>query len=76
VKFKTEEGELFSRSRRMVGGWHGSLVEVLEIANDVAYGLGANLFTESSSRAIRVAHALEAGSVWVRLCCCLRLILN
>ncbi|KXN93302.1 Aldehyde dehydrogenase [Leucoagaricus sp. SymC.cos] len=39
--------------------------EVLEIANDVAYGLGANVFTENASRAIRVAHALEAGSIWV-----------
>ncbi|KAF5346453.1 hypothetical protein D9756_010086 [Leucocoprinus leucothites] len=39
--------------------------EVLEVANDVAYGLGANVFTENASRAIRVAHALEAGSVWV-----------
>jgi len=39
--------------------------EVLEIANDVAYGLGANVFTENTSRAIRVAHALEAGSIWV-----------
>ena len=39
--------------------------EVLEIANDVAYGLGANVFTENSSRAIRIANHLEAGSVWV-----------
>ncbi|KAF9445644.1 aldehyde dehydrogenase [Macrolepiota fuliginosa MF-IS2] len=39
--------------------------EVLEVANDVAYGLGANVFTENTSRAIRVAHALEAGSIWV-----------
>ncbi|KAF9451002.1 aldehyde dehydrogenase [Macrolepiota fuliginosa MF-IS2] len=39
--------------------------EVLEVANDVAYGLAANVFTENASRAIRVAHALEAGSIWV-----------
>lgn len=47
-------------------------VEVLQVANDVAYGLGANVFTESASRAIRVAHALEAGSVWV--CASIRLL--
>jgi len=38
---------------------------VIELANDTAYGLGCNIFTENSSRAIRVAHAIEAGSVWV-----------
>lgn len=42
------------------------IVEVLKIANDVAYGLGANVFTENTGCAMRMAHALEAGSVWVR----------
>jgi aldehyde dehydrogenase (NAD+) len=44
--------------------------EVVEMANDTPYGLAAYVFTESSSRSIRVAHAMEAGSVWVcRLSC-------
>ncbi|EKM77505.1 hypothetical protein AGABI1DRAFT_108032 [Agaricus bisporus var. burnettii JB137-S8] len=39
--------------------------EVLSIANDVAYGLGANVFTENTAIAIKMAHGLEAGSIWV-----------
>jgi aldehyde dehydrogenase (NAD+) len=35
------------------------------MANDTTYGLGAGVFTENSSRAIRVAHAFEAGSTFV-----------
>ncbi|KAF5371271.1 hypothetical protein D9758_004301 [Tetrapyrgos nigripes] len=38
--------------------------EVLEKANDTTYGLGAGVFTQNSSRAIRVAHAFEAGSTF------------
>ena len=44
--------------------------EVIEAANDTVYGLAANVFTENVGRAVRVAHALEAGSTWV---CILRL---
>lgn len=66
VKFKTEEGEhqysIQIQNRMLIKGCPS---EVLEIANDVAYGLGANVFTENSSRAIRIANHLEAGSVWV-----------
>ena len=40
--------------------------EVLEMANNTVYGLAAHIFTQSTSRSIRVAHALEAGTVWVR----------
>jgi len=39
--------------------------EVIELANDTVYGLAAYVFTENGSRAIRVAHALEAGTVCV-----------
>jgi len=39
--------------------------EVIEKANDTQYGLACHIFTENVSRAIRVAHALEAGSAWV-----------
>ena len=41
--------------------------EVVEMANNTTYGLAAHLFTENVSRSIRMAHALEAGSVWVSL---------
>lgn len=40
--------------------------EVIDIANDTAFGLSANVFTQNVSRAIRVAHALESGSTYVR----------
>ncbi|KAF5371272.1 hypothetical protein D9758_004300 [Tetrapyrgos nigripes] len=39
--------------------------EVIEMANDTSYGLACGVFTENSSRAVRVAHALEAGTAWV-----------
>ena len=46
---------------------HALFVEVIELANDTNYGLAAAVFTENNSRAIRVAHALEAGTTWVRV---------
>ncbi len=39
--------------------------EVIALANDTAYGLGASVWTENSSRAIRVSEQLEVGMVWV-----------
>ena len=39
--------------------------EVVEMANNTIYGLGANIFTQNVNRSIRMAHAVEAGSVWV-----------
>lgn len=39
--------------------------EVIALANDTDYGLAAAVWTESSSRAVRVAEQIEAGIVWV-----------
>ncbi|WP_432472403.1 2-hydroxymuconic semialdehyde dehydrogenase [Amphritea sp. HPY] len=39
--------------------------EVIHQANDTDYGLCAAIWTENSSRAIRVAQQMEAGLVWV-----------
>ncbi|HTV50450.1 MAG TPA: 5-carboxymethyl-2-hydroxymuconate semialdehyde dehydrogenase [Steroidobacteraceae bacterium] len=39
--------------------------EALALANDVPYGLTAYLWTESVGRALRLAHAIDAGMVWV-----------
>ena len=39
--------------------------EVVEMANDTTYGLAAYIFTEDVSRSIRIAHAVEAGTVCV-----------
>ena len=41
--------------------------EAIEMANNTTYGLACHIFTENVSRAIRVAHALEAGTAWVSL---------
>ena len=41
------------------------ITEVIEMANNTTYGLACGVFTENSSRAIRVAHALEAGMAFV-----------
>jgi len=39
--------------------------DALLIANDVRYGLTAYIWTENAGRALRLAHAIEAGMVWV-----------
>jgi len=39
--------------------------EVIQQANDTNYGLCAAIWTENSSRAVRVAQQMEAGLVWV-----------
>lgn len=39
--------------------------EALQLANDTSYGLAAGLFTKDLSRALRMTHALEAGTIWV-----------
>jgi aldehyde dehydrogenase (NAD+) len=39
--------------------------EALQIANGLGYGLAAGVYTQDISRAMSMARALEAGSVWV-----------
>ncbi|KAJ6587570.1 aldehyde dehydrogenase [Mycena vulgaris] len=39
--------------------------EVIEAANATTYGLSCCIFSENISRALRVAHALEAGSAFI-----------
>jgi len=39
--------------------------EVIALANDSIYGLGASIWTDNLSRAHRVAGAIESGMVWV-----------
>lgn len=39
--------------------------EVIALANNTYYGLSAAIWTENSSRAIRVSEQIEAGIVWI-----------
>jgi 5-carboxymethyl-2-hydroxymuconic-semialdehyde dehydrogenase len=39
--------------------------DAIAIANDTPYGLAAYIWTGDSGRALRMAHAVEAGMVWV-----------
>jgi len=39
--------------------------EAIKMANDTDYGLSAAVWTENSSRAVRVAESLKVGLVWV-----------
>jgi len=39
--------------------------ELLELANDSCFGLAAAVFSKDISKALTIAHKLEAGTVWV-----------
>ncbi|KAF9516855.1 hypothetical protein BS47DRAFT_1340473 [Hydnum rufescens UP504] len=39
--------------------------ELIKLANDTVYGLAAAVFSENLSRAVKLANALKAGTVWV-----------
>lgn len=39
--------------------------EVIELSNNIPYGLSATVFTENLGRAHRVSLALQAGTIWV-----------
>ncbi|CAK5275584.1 unnamed protein product [Mycena citricolor] len=39
--------------------------EAIKLANDTSYGLGAGLHSNDANQCMRVASALEAGTVWV-----------
>lgn len=41
--------------------------EVIELANDTAYGLAAGIHTKDYERAVRVTNALKAGTTWVNM---------
>lgn len=43
----------------------GDEEEAIQIANDIAYGLGAGVWTQSVKRAHSVARRIKAGTVWV-----------
>ncbi len=44
--------------------WH-DLDELTALANDVRYGLAAGIWTADTSKALRVADHLQAGTVWI-----------
>ena len=39
--------------------------EAIAIANDIAFGLAAGVWTQSIKRALEVSKAIRAGTVWV-----------
>jgi aldehyde dehydrogenase (NAD+) len=43
----------------------GNDEELIKLANDTVYGLAAAVFSENISRALKLANALKAGTVWV-----------
>ncbi|KAM6495245.1 aldehyde dehydrogenase [Amanita muscaria] len=41
--------------------------EVIELANNTTYGLACSVLSQNIGRAHRVAHAIEAGTIWVNM---------
>lgn len=39
--------------------------QAIDIANDIAYGLAAGVWTQDTRRALQMADRLQAGTVWV-----------
>lgn len=39
--------------------------EAIRLANDTSYGLASAIWTENGSKALRVAKAIQAGTVWI-----------
>jgi aldehyde dehydrogenase (NAD+) len=71
VKFKTEKGRslVFAVQFKflLLTLVLVSEIEVIEAANATVYGLGCHVFSENLSRALRVAHQVEAGTAWVHI---------
>jgi aminobutyraldehyde dehydrogenase len=39
--------------------------DLVELANDVDYGLAASIFTSDVSRALRISRDIQFGTVWI-----------
>ena len=39
--------------------------DAVDQANAIAYGLSASIFTNHLGRAVRMAHAIQAGMIWM-----------
>jgi hypothetical protein len=66
IKFKTEEGMCSGNGEKKRICMLTATAEVVQLANDTAYGLAAAVFTQNIKRALKVAHSLEAGTAFVR----------
>ena len=68
AKFKDEDGESVVRPYRANQDVSHLITwaDIVRIANDTTYGLAAAVFSRDISRAIGVAHRLQAGTIWVR----------
>jgi aldehyde dehydrogenase (NAD+) len=65
IKFKTEEGKnIFVALHEYLTDFF-FVTEAIDAANSTSYGLSCSVFTQNNSRALRVAHQLEAGTAWV-----------
>jgi aldehyde dehydrogenase (NAD+) len=42
--------------------------DIVELANEGMYGLGAAVFCKDVKKALNLAHAMKAGTVWVNMC--------
>jgi aldehyde dehydrogenase (NAD+) len=68
IKFKDAKGKLLSSllHKRWILTLVYHRIDVIKQANDSTYGLAASVFSRDISRAIETAHALKAGTAWVR----------
>ena len=70
IKFKDEAGKFCKATWRFQFLQHTAhllSIDVIEQANDSAYGLASAIFSQDINRALETVHKIKAGTAWVKV---------